>query len=29
MTFEVWIAFVAASVALLAIPGPTVLLAVS
>jgi len=29
MTFEVWIAFVAASVALLAIPGPTVLLVVS
>jgi len=29
MSFEVWIAFVAASIALLAIPGPTVLLVVS
>jgi len=29
MTFEVWIAFVAASIALLLIPGPTVLLVMS
>lgn len=29
MTFETWIAFVAASAVLLVIPGPTILLVVS